>query len=211
MISTIFPIPVPLSADFAAAHYRPQSALISRVQAIQRPLPYLEAGTGGLTIEPFIRQNMGYQPYVVLVPTQPVEAMPYTKLMAQVKAGFGRTMSRLPEVFGVSRQTLYNWLDGETPKPAHHERLTELAEAAQVFAELGIKPTTAMLDRTVVQGKSFLQLLANGADGKETAKQLIRIVQRASDSRAKLDNLLAGRKEKTTAADFGAAALDETV
>lgn len=129
--------------------------------------------------------------------------------MGQVKAGFGRTMSRLPEVFGVSRQTLYNWLEGETPKVAHQERLRQLAEAAQIFAGLGIKPTTPMLDRTVAQGKSFIQLMAAGADGQETAKQLIRIVQRGNDSRAKLDTLLAGRRAKLSASEIGAPAMDE--
>lgn len=207
MIAAI--LAVPTSADFAAFHYRSRPVIVSRVQGVERPFPHLEAGTGGLPIEPFIRQGIGYQPYVVLEQIQPLVAAPYTKLMEQVKTGFGRTMSRLPEVFGVSRQTLYNWRDGETPKPVHRERLRHLAEAAQVFADLGVKPTTLMLDRTVAQGKSFLQMLASGADGKETAKKLIRIVERGSDSRAKLDDLLAGRTAKLNASDLGAAALDE--
>lgn len=200
---------VPTSADFAAVNYRPRPAIVSRVQVVERPLPYLQTGTGGLAIESFIRQDVGYQPYVILEKRQPTEAAPYAKLMGQVKAGFGRTMSRLPEVFGVSRQTLYNWLDGETPKPAHQDRLRQLAEAAQVFAELGVKPTALMLDRTVARGKSFLQLLASGANGKETAKKLVRIVQRGNDSRTKLDDLLTGRQAKLTASDLGAPALNE--
>lgn len=209
MITGVFLVPT--SADFAAVHYSPRPAVLSRVQVVERPLPYLEAGTGGLAIESFIRQDIGYQPYVILKQRQTVEAAPYAKLMELVKAGFGRTMSRLPEVFGVSRQTLYNWLGGETPKPAYQDRLRQLAEAAQVFADLGVKPTTLMLDRTVVRGKSFLQLLASGAEGKDTAKKLIRIVQRGNDSRTKLDNLLAGRNVKLTAFDLGAPALNEDV
>jgi transcriptional regulator with XRE-family HTH domain len=129
--------------------------------------------------------------------------------MQQVKVGFGRTMSRLPEVFGVSRQTLYNWLEGETPKLAHQERLRQLAEAAKVFAGLGIKPTPAMLDRTVAQGMSFIELMAAGSDGQETAKKLIRIVERGNDSRAKLDALLEGRRARLSAPDIGSPAFDE--
>lgn len=53
--------------------------------------------------------------------------------MLDIKAGFGRTMMRLPEVLGVSRQTLCNWLDGETPKEPHQAKLVELAEAARIF------------------------------------------------------------------------------
>lgn len=202
-------LPVPASADFAAVHYRPVPAVYSRVQVLERPLPLQVVGTGGVASAQFVREAFGYQPYEVLEQPQVVEDAPYAKLMGQVKSGFGRTMSRLPEVFGVSRQTLYNWLEGETPKAVHQERLRQLAEAAKVFADLGVKPTTPMLDRPVAQGKSFLQLMATGAKGQEAAKKLIRIVQRGADSRAKLDALLEGRKAKLSASDIGAPALDE--
>lgn len=204
-------LPVPASADFAAVHYRPVPAVYVRVQVLERPFPLQVVGTGGVASAQFVREAFGYQPYEVLEQPQVVEEAPYAKLMGQVKSGFGRTMSRLPEVFGVSRQTLYNWLEGETPKAVHQERLRQLAEAAKVFGHLGIKPTTPMLDRTVAQGKSFLQLMAAGANGQEAAKKLIHIIQRGADSRAKLDALLEGRKAKLSASDIGAPALDEYV
>lgn len=200
---------IPAPTDFGAVHYRPAPAVYSRAQVFERPLPIQEVGTGGVANMVFVRQALGYQPYEVLEQIQSNKVAPYAELMGQVKAGFGRTMSRLPQVFGVSRQTLYNWLEGETPKVAHQERLRELAEAAQVFAGLGIKPTTLMLDRTVAEGKSFLQLMAAGSDGKETAKKLIRIVQLGNDSRAKLNALLGGRRAKLSASDIGTPALDE--
>lgn len=200
---------VPATADFAPVHYRPAPAVHSRAQVLERSLPLQVVGTGGVPTVQFVREAFGYQPYEVLDQPQAVDDAPYAKLMGQVKAGFGRTMSRLPEVFGVSRQTLYNWLEGETPKAVHQERLRQLAEAAKVFADLGIKPTTPMLDRTVAHGKSFLQLMAAGANGQETAKKLIRIVQRGAGPRTKLDALLEGRRAKLSASDIGAPALDE--
>lgn len=202
-------LPLPASADFAAVHYRPVPAIYSRVQVLDQPLPLQVVGTGGVASAQFVREAFGYQPYEVLEQPHVAEEAPYAKLMVQVKSGFGRTMSRLPEVFGVSRQTLYNWLEGETPKVVHQERLRQLAEAAKIFVDLGIKPTTPMLDRTVAQGKSFLQLMAADANGQEVAKKLIRLVQRGADSRAKLDAILEGRKAKLSASDIGAPALDE--
>lgn len=202
-------LPVPASADFSPVHYRPVPAVYSRAQALERPLPLQVVGTGGVASAQFVREAFGYQPYEVLEQPLVIEEAPYAKLMGQVKSGFGRTMSRLPEVFGVSRQTLYNWLEGETPKAAHQERLRQLAEAAKVFSELGIKPTSPMLDQTVAQGKSFLQLMAAGTNGREAANGLLRIVHRGAESRAKLDALLNGRKTKLAAADMGAPALDE--
>lgn len=192
--------------------YRPQQEAGQPADTAAPCLPSLEVGTGGAALEAFMLQPFGYHPFAIILPTPMpvVEDAPFARLMRQVKDGFGRTMSRLPEAFGVSRQTLYNWLEGETPKAIHQERIRQLAQAAAVFAELGVKPTPAMLDRTVAQGKTFLQLMADGANGKESAKQLMRIVQRGAASRDKLDALLAGRRAKLDAADIGAASLDES-
>jgi transcriptional regulator with XRE-family HTH domain len=202
-------LPVPMSADFVPAHFRPRPAIYQRAAIVDRPWPNQEVGTGGMALKAFVLQPYGYRPFEVIEAIAVEEQAPFAKLMYQVKAGFGRTMSRLPEVFGVSRQTLYNWLEGETPKEQHQQRLRQLAHAATVFAELGIKPSAVMLDQTVAQGKTFLQLMADGAEGKESAKKLIRIVQRGGQSRAKLDRLLAGRKAKLDASDVGAPFMDE--
>jgi len=200
----------PLTSGIRVADYRPQAETGLPAYTWASHWPSLEVGTGGTALEAFVLQPFGYHRFAIIVPAPVVEDAPFAKLMRQVKAGFGRTMSRLPEAFGVSRQTLYNWIDGETPKAIHQERIRQLAEAAAVFAELGIKPTSATLDRTVAQGKTFLQLMAAGANGKETAKRLIRIVQRSTASRDKLDALLAGRKAKLDASDIGAASFDES-
>lgn len=80
--------------------------------------------------------------------------------------------------FGVSRQTLYNWPCGETPKESHQGKLVQLAAAARAFTDIGFKPTAPSLERTVAQGKSFVELIWQGADGKETAERLVRIEKR---------------------------------
>jgi hypothetical protein len=153
---------------------------------------------------------VGYQAVLLVVaPVQAPEPAPYAELMQMVKTGFGRTMTRLPEVFGVSRQTLYNWLNGETPKAEHQEKLRQLAAAARIFSALGLKPTSLTLDRKITQGKSLLQLLSEGADGRDTAKKLVRVVQRGNKARAKLDDLLGGRKARLDVSDMGTPSLDE--
>lgn len=169
------------------------------------------AGTGGVASAEFYLLRPGYLPFVVVRTSTPDGVgTPYAGFMAEVKAGFGRTMSRLPEVFGVSRQTLYNWLNGDSPKAQYEQRIEQLAHAARAFDEKKFKPTTAMLDRTVSGGKSFLQLMSEGANGRETAEKLVRIVQRGAESRSKLDALLAGRKPSdSSAADFGTPSFKE--
>lgn len=175
--------------------------------------PLAEIGTGGMASDTFYLNVIGYAPFLIVETTlasaNSTAAGLYAELMGQVKEGFGRTMSRLPEVFGVSRQTLYNWLDGDTPKPAHQNRLAELAEAARVFSEAGIRPTSLMLDRSLTNGKSLLQLLKDGADGREAALALVRVLKRGEESRTKLETMLGGRKGSLQASDMGAPSLSE--
>lgn len=210
MLATLIGPPVP--ADWSPAAYRPATAIYSRADIQARPWPSHEVGTGGTATQQFWAQDLGYRPHVVVVPTTSYHSAPvarHTALMHDVRRGFGRTMSRLPEVFGVSRQTLYNWLSGETPKAAHQERLQQLAAAASVFEHMGVKPTTAMLDRPLAAGQSFLQLMAAGADGDTTARQLLRVHGQQASARAKLDALLGARKTRPSASDLGTPAFQE--
>lgn len=198
------------------ALYRQMPAILGRAPVAEgRPLPpFGGSGTGGLEGVAFYRARHGYQHFEILRIDEQGEAerpyAPFADLMQEVKTGFGRTMAHLPAVFGVSRQTLYNWLAGETPKEQHQRKVIELASAARVFIEAGFKPTPLALERSVVNGKSLLQLLGDGADGADTAMRLIRIVQRGNESRKKLDALLGDRKPAALdVSDMGAPSLPE--
>lgn len=205
-------------ADFNTyPHYRSVPAIHSRAAVAEgRPLPcFGGGGTGGIEDIQFIMSRQGYSPFAILkvepVNTREIYA-PYMDLMRAVKAGFGRTMSHLPAVFGVSRQTLYNWLNGEIPKEQHQGKLLQLAAAARVFTSTGFKPTAVSLDRTVANGKSFIELIGLGADGKGTAERLIRIEKRGASAREKLDALLGDRTTPhLDVADLGRPALNENV
>jgi len=201
----------------AHAYYRPVPAIYRRATVAEgAPLPcFGGSGTGGVEGVHFFMSRQGYSPYAILgvelAVAQDIYA-PYTDLMKEVKAGFGRTMSHLPAVFGVSRQTLYNWLNGEIPKEQHQAKLVQLAAAALAFTEAGFKPTAMSLDRTVAKGKSFVELLGQGADGKETAERLVRIERRGAAARDKLDALLGDRTHsRPDVSDMGRPALNEDV
>lgn len=195
-----------------SAAYRERPPLVCKAEVTASPWTYGSVGTGGVNAIELAVHHVGYA-FPAVGGVVPPSAQPALQMqqMQQVKAGFGRTMSRLPEVFGVSRQTLYNWLKGETPKDTHLARLRELAEAGAFFTAMGFTPTSSALDRSLVKGKTFLQLLAQGENGKEMAKKLIRVHQRSESSRARLDAILDGEKSRPTAADFGAPALNEAV
>ena len=201
------------NSHYAPANYGPSSV------AVGRPLPYFGgSGTGGTEDVRFILLRQRYSPFTVVnvENPKPVEAAshhaPFADLMKNIQSAFGRTMSQLPAVFGVSRQTLYNWLDGELPRDKHKDKIIQLAAAANVFAASGFKPTSLALERTVMQGKSFIALIGEGADGKEMAERLVQIEKRAADSRSKL-NALIGEKtvERPHFSAVGRPSLNENI
>lgn len=213
----MFGLAVPFDDINVHAHYRPAPAIYKRAavgDGDQLPC-FGGSGTGGVENVYFVMSRQGYSPYAILkveLAAAQETFAPYTDLMKEVKAGFGRTISHLPAVFGVSRQTLYNWLNGETPKEQHQNKLVQLAAAARAFTEAGIKPTALSLERTLAQGKSFVELIAQGADGKETAERLVRIVKRGTVAKAKLDSLLGGRTpSRPDVSDMGRPAFNENV
>ncbi len=198
-------------------HYGPAPVVCQRTSVSEgATLPCFGwSGTGGVESMFFITSRQGYPLFTIqqsaIVAAHDV-GTPYADLMKEVKTGFGRTMSHLPAAFGVSRQTLYNWLNGETPKEQHQDKLVQLAAAARAFTEAGFKPTALSLERTVAQGKSFVELIGQGADGKEMAKRLIRIEKRGAAAREELDVLLGNRTPlRPDAADMGRPALNENV
>lgn len=199
--------------------YRPVAAEYRHFEtSAGGPLPsFGDIGTGGLGSATFHLSRQGYHSVEVRVSSakHPIIATPYApfvELMQEIKSGFGRTMSYLPGVFGVSRQTLYNWQAGEIPKEHHHPKIQQLAAAAHAFKEAGFKPTPTNLEQTVAQRRSLLWLIGNGADGYETAKKLINIVQRGTASQAKLDAIMAGRKPiKLEVSDMGTPSFSEDI
>jgi hypothetical protein len=204
----------------AAYDFTPPLYQVSIVQAYQRhgagdgrpKMPtFAGAGTGGTAGEEFYRNRLGYETATIAVRHDvPTATNEFADAMAQVKAGFGRTVSHLPAVFGVSRQTLYNWLKGETPKSSHHAKLRELAAAARVFEELTFVPTATHLQQPILKGKSLIELLSEGADGTEAAKRLMRVVQRNAEEQRRVDRILAGSPStRPDREDFGLPAFRE--
>lgn len=198
----------------ASVHTSPHVVMLMwasqpRPACMESAFPHIaRAGTGG--IEPWTPPQVGYQqkPVVRLV-EQGGPPLSFVSLMETVREGFGRTMNRLPAVFGVSRQALYDWLKGASPNEIHHEKIRQLAAAAAAFAGAGFKPTPHALDRVVSNGKSLLQLIGEGADGAATAESFIKVVRRGEVAKRSLGAMLGQRRAPLEVSDYGSPAYDE--
>jgi len=130
----------------------------------------------------------------------------FAENLERVREVFSPGMSNLAEIFGVSRQTIYNWLNGEQPRPDHITKLQDLANAADTIAEAKIPRTAALLKRPVSKGRSLFQVARNGGSMQAVAQQLIQLVQHELKQREQMAARLVGRKAslRSVESDFPA-------
>ena len=83
--------------------------------------------------------------------------------LENIRRVFKPAVADLAVAFGVSRQAVYKWIDdGVTPEPANFKRIVELSHAADAFRDAGITRASNLLKMKAFQGRSLLDLLADG-------------------------------------------------
>lgn len=121
--------------------------------------------------------------------------------MERIRKSLSPAMSDLAKALNVSRQTIYNWVNGEQPTPEHIASLKDLALAADMFKEAGVLVNGTLLKRKVIQGKTLLDVVREGSSARDAAQILIRIVQRETIQREQLASRFAGRRASRPSAD----------
>lgn len=125
--------------------------------------------------------------------------------LGRIREVLSPAVSDLANTFGVSRQAVYNWLNGEQPTPEHMAKLRDLAHAADMFAEAGIPVTGTLLKRKVIEGKNLFEVAHDGGSAREAAQLLVHIIRRELEQREMMANRFAGRKNlRSVESDFPA-------
>lgn len=130
--------------------------------------------------------------------------------IAHIRDVMKTSVSELARVFGVSRQAIHEWIKGGALSPRNAQRLSELAQAADVFVESGIEVTPQLLRRKIRDGHSLLESVKEDGKVVDLARTLVDTFSRESQQRQRLAARLAGRQKPALAArDFGTPHLDE--
>jgi DNA-binding XRE family transcriptional regulator len=176
-------------------------------------------GTGGLLTASYIteRDHRGYRfgefEYHARhssVRNAQIDVRSPAENLAHVRAVFEPSITDLASLFGVSRQTIYNWQGGQTIAQQNEHRLGRLACAADIIAAHGLAQKLSVLRRMVSGGKSFFELVRDGSDPETVAHVLVSTLQRELDQRKRLDARLANRaRKRVDLDDVGAPHLDE--
>lgn len=179
-----------LKHDCLVQYYEPFTP-----RSVEFPIALIaNVGTGGLRTEGFYIQKNGYGTYLIKKAVSSYSNNNRAAdLVQEIQEVFGRSMSRLTEVFGVSRQTLYNWRSGEEPKERHYIKLQQLSLAAKTFKGSGFELTVGMLDRKIHEGKTLIALIKEGASGSFAAEKLMLATLMANKPQERLKAILGGR------------------
>lgn len=120
------------------------------------------------------------------------------------------SVSELARVLGVSRQAVHEWIKGGPLSDRNVQLLSELAQVADVFLELGIDVTPQILRRKIGGGQSILESVKQDGKAIELARMLVDTLSRESQQRQRLAARFAGRPSPLlTDIDFGTPHVNE--
>jgi transcriptional regulator with XRE-family HTH domain len=111
-------------------------------------------------------------------------------------------ISDLASTLGVSRQSVYNWLNGEPVAPENAAKLHDLAQAADILAHEGLTVNAALLKRKFANGKTLMQVAQAGEPAREAALLLVKVHQLEVTQRERMNARFANRGKTSATADF---------
>ena len=103
----------------------------------------------------------------------------------------------------MSRQTVYNWLNGDAVTQENAIRkLRDLALAAEELEQAGVTINAALLKRKFFHGKTLMQVVQAGESVSDAAHLMVHIHQREAAQRERITAQFAHRKNTPATADF---------
>jgi transcriptional regulator with XRE-family HTH domain len=160
-------------------------------------------GTLSLTTVPCLRERLGTSNWNFRVKDAeypiretnrylPVANTPGQNL-AQIREVLRPSITELANLFGVSRQAIYDWQAGKGISNDHAEKLEMLAKAATILAPAGI-PVSQLLRRKLPGGRTLFEIVKEGDSAELAALKLLDMAKRDIQQRQRLEARLSGRK-----------------
>lgn len=122
--------------------------------------------------------------------------------LSRIREVLNPAVSDLATTFSVSRQSVYNWLNGEPVANENAAKLQDLARAADVLAHEGVSINSALLKRKFANGRTLMQVAQAGESASEAALMLIQIHKREAAQRERMNSRFASRAKTPASADF---------
>lgn len=161
-------------------------------------------GTGGeLSLEQLQRTAQTAQHSASIAEVAEIEpARTPSEDLTRIREVLNPAISDLATTFGVSRQSIYNWLNGEAVADGNAAKLQDLAQAVDVLAHEGITVNAALLKRKFSNGKTLLQVVQAGESARDAALLLVQVHKREAAQRERMNARFAHRAKTSATADF---------
>jgi len=111
-------------------------------------------------------------------------------------------VSDIALAFNVTRQAVYNWLNGEAVAEGNVTKIEALAGAAEILQSAGVNVTASHLKRKFVHGKTLLQVSQSGGDVRDAAHLLVQTLAKETAQRERLKSRTHVRVRSVAMADF---------
>jgi DNA-binding transcriptional regulator YiaG len=161
-------------------------------------------GTGGeLSLEHLQRSVRQTQRMVPVVEVGEIDQIRTpSEDLSRIREVLNPAVSDLATTFGVSRQSVYNWLNREPVANENAWKLQDLARAADMLAHEGVSINSALLKRKFANGRTLMQVAQAGESASEAALMLIQIHKREVAQRERVNARFANRAKTPASADF---------
>jgi len=161
-------------------------------------------GTGGeLSLEHLHRSTQHVQQWAPTVQVTEVEVVRSpSENLSRIREILKPAISDLAVTFGVSRQSVYNWLNGDPVADENATRLHDLAQAADVLAHEGVLGNAALLKRKFANGRTLMQVAQAGESARDAALVLVQIHKRETAQRERVNTRFANRAKTPASSDF---------
>ncbi|KJV24955.1 hypothetical protein VI06_20560 [Aquitalea magnusonii] len=145
-----------------------------------------------------------------VLPVAEVEAVrtPLEDLL-RIREVLSPAISDLATTLNVTRQSVYNWLNGEPVAPENAAKLRDLAQAADLLAHERVAFNSTLLKRKFANGRALLQVAQAGESARDAAALLVQILKREAEQRARIEARFAARPKTLATADFDLPASSE--
>lgn len=171
---------------------------------------FAAVGTGGVLAREHLQRNALDAQHATAT-TESGQARTPNENLSRIREVLKPAVSDLANALQVSRQTIYNWLNGEAVADGNAARLHDLAQAADVLAHAGIEINATLMKRKFANGRTLLQVAQAGESAKDAAVMLARIHKDEAAQRERLNARYAKRANTPASADFDLPAANDQV
>jgi DNA-binding transcriptional regulator YiaG len=121
---------------------------------------YRASKSGGVIVSTNAKQNKK---------TQNDKNSEYTiSLIEKIQGTFNLSVEETDTICGVTRKTLYNWKDGDSPRKSKFKRLIDVAFIADYWKSSSLSSDRALLEQPFYKNRSIMELLADKHLDKDT-------------------------------------------